>query len=125
MEYETFHIKVDDKAYEVYLRLAEKRVEDGLHLRVINEKSNSVCYYRGCLMADTGYYEHRVDGPSWILYGGDIMFCVRGQDHINTVEYCRAAGMSDEETLMWVLQFGEKLPTTIDGFYGLGDHGWL
>ena len=64
---------------------------------------------------------HKIDGPAYIeLQQNIISFNVQGQSYLSTQEYCKAAGMSDEETLMWVLRYGEKLPDTIEGFYGDG-----
>ena len=68
------------------------------------------------------YNTHRVDGPAVIDMDecGDIDFWVNGVVYYSTELYCQAAGMSDEETFMWVLRFGDKLPTTCSEFYGEG-----
>lgn len=62
---------------------------------------------------------HRNSGPAYIdIEEQQIFFCINGRIFSNTQVFCNSAGMSGEETLMWVLQFGDKLPTTIKGFYG-------
>ena len=62
---------------------------------------------------------HKTDGPAYIRHAeNEICFIVKGQRHIYTQPFCRAAKMSKKLSLMWVLQFGEMLPETIEEFYG-------
>ena len=64
-----------------------------------------------------GYSYHRPDGPC-IITGKVVMFFVEDLQYEYTKLYCEAAGMSDEETFMWVLRFGERLPRTFIEYYG-------
>ena len=61
----------------------------------------------------------RSHGPARINFkNGIINFVHMRVLYIHTRNYCEDVGMSGEETLMWVLRFGERLPDTIEGFYG-------
>lgn len=64
-----------------------------------------------------GYAHHRLDGPALIgPYG--IGFYINDNPYRYTEAYCRVAGMSDEETLVWIFRFGEELPMTPERYYG-------
>lgn len=79
----------------------------------------SVSYIVKSQLEEDGFAYHRVDGPARVYSYGYISFWVNGVGRFfNTTEYCKAAGMSDEETFMWVLRFGDELPHNCEGFYG-------
>lgn len=80
-------------------------------------------YKSATVKPDVTYYiktrkRHRIDGPAMIdFHYGEIGFWINDMIYGRTTEYCKAAGMSDEETFMWVLRFGDRLPTTIAEYY--------
>ena len=79
---------------------------------------DKVIYVVCCRNSFCGYAIHRLDGPSVIVPPSYVRFNINDIEYMYTRHYCKDAGMSDEETFMWVLRFGDELPTTIEGFYG-------
>lgn len=64
---------------------------------------------------------HRVDGPAHIdLHAGAVLFFINGITYSNTREYCVKAEMTAEDSFIWVLRYGDELPTACAGFYGEG-----
>ena len=77
----------------------------------------------GIMCPDIIYYYkkdwHRIDGPAFIdLQVNYVSFYIHGKNYDSTKEFCNKAGMSDEDTLMWVLKYGDSLPYAIEDFYG-------
>jgi hypothetical protein len=63
------------------------------------------------------YYwcRHRIGGPAFINEGIDaVEWYVEGMIYCDTRQYCEACGFSGEETLYWVLKYGDTLPETLD-----------
>lgn len=92
-------------------------IESGCACRVTTTYTNG--------LPDILYYYnndyHRTDGPAYIDYEGgkgSIGFWLNGIAYFSTKQYCEAAGMSKEDTLMWALRFGDDLPWTIEDYYG-------
>lgn len=69
------------------------------------------------LVCDCGHhplnYFHRTDGHAVELSTGAIFFYVNNEMELTTKQYCEAAGMSGEETLYWVLKYGDVLPSSV------------
>lgn len=119
MELVTIYKKAnDDKNVNDIVGVMSK---DGALVRVIYDGGYHIYYTIGCSFSIGGYAFHRQDGPSRIFRDtGSILFNVHDRFYTYTEEYCRAAGMSDEDTFMWLLRFGDRLPETIEEFYGEG-----
>ena len=116
MEYETFFMDIDEGNHDEYVRRRKKK---GALIKCIYSSSSCVDYTMGVPSARMGYSYHRLDGPACIeLHRNEIMFMIKDKHFNKTQIYCKAAEMSDEETLMWVLRFGDELPKTCEGFYG-------
>lgn len=68
------------------------------------------------------YYNHgwhRTDGPAYIDIDDErVWFYVNGCRYVHTKTFCEVSGMSKEETLLWVLRFGDELPMTCEEYYG-------
>lgn len=54
---------------------------------------------------------HKVGGPAVIHASGGIEFFYRGRLFNTTMAYCKACGFDEQETLLWVLRYGENLPS--------------
>lgn len=103
------------------IEFASRVVESGSACRV------TTTYVSSGFVPDIKYFYkndyHRTDGPAVIELdmddvAGYIDFWVNGSVYYSTKQYCEAAGMSDEDTFMWVLRFGDDLPQTAAEFYG-------
>lgn len=99
-----------------------KQVEGNMVRTISNSKCDRCVEYTiGKISASMGYAHHRIDGPAYIdIDDMNITFSIYDEHYYDTKQFCKAAGMSDEETFMWLLKFGDELPLTIDGFYGEG-----
>lgn len=66
-------------------------------------------YYKG-----TEFIMHNTHGPAYInkIDGRDedILYIVHDIIILETREYCEACGFSDEDTVLWLLKYGETLP---------------
>lgn len=113
--YENFVLGVDGCEDEYIMR----RNKEGALLRFVDPEVPTVTYTIGNTPAYMHYSFHRVDGPACIELDNDmIMFYITDRGFHMTTSFCEAAGMSEEETFMWVLRFGDELPTTIGEYYG-------
>lgn len=45
-----------------------------------------------------------------ISNAGEVFHTVQGKYYSSTYNFCKAIGLSDEDTLLWTLKFGETLP---------------
>ena len=115
MEYKTLYYKsvseLDNMLYNF----------NGSFIRGIYRDGSLISYLRTSINDDGGvnHIWHRIDGPAHISRTyNDIGFYIDDVKYSCTVDYCTDAGMTGEETLLWVLKYGEWLPYTIDGFYG-------
>lgn len=86
-----------------------------------NQTIGTIHYY--------SFYDHFIRGwacnrrgaPAIIDLKHDIVqFVIAGERFTDTVEFCEKSNMSQEETFLWVLKYGETLPTTCQEFYGNG-----
>ncbi len=57
---------------------------------------------------------HREDGPAFHCVSGLIMWFLFDRRIYYTQEYCEECGFSEEETIIWLLKYGNTLPTHID-----------
>lgn len=95
--------------------------QEGHHVKVIREQDLIVQYFIGSVMATQGIAYHRLDGPAWIsLHDERVTFAVHDEIHHDTKLFCARTGMDDKDTFMWLLRFGDKLPTTCEEYYGDG-----
>lgn len=63
--------------------------------------------------------KHRIGAPAYIdLHSKSVGFYVSGIRYLQTFKYCKACKMSDEDSFIWVLKYGDILPETIEEFYG-------
>ena len=108
------HVSRSDRDTSVF---ASRVIASGAACRVTTT-------YIGVLPDIRYYYKgewHRTDGPAYIDVDFEsVDFWVNGVVHYSTELYCKVAGMSDEETFMWVLRFGDFLPNTCEEYYGAG-----
>lgn len=112
MEYETIYCYSSKTTLEVLRKIS---IEGKLVRRLSDEYA---VFTVGSGLGSGGAY-HRLDGPALInIRYKSIDFYIFDDRYSITEEYCRAAGMSDEDTFMWLLRFGDVLPDTIEGFYG-------
>lgn len=113
--YENFVLGVDGGEDEYGMR----RAKDGALIRFVDPITPIVTYTIGNTPAYMHYSFHRVDGPACIeLDDNIIMFYITDRGYYMTTSFCEAAGMSEEETFMWVLRFGDMLPKTCEEYYG-------
>jgi hypothetical protein len=93
---------------------------DGVELPYKHFVSNGLYEFYGYTIEGLHYY-HRIGGPAYMMdmnmvrsdvFTG-IWYYVEGKPYENTREYCTACGFSGEETLYWVLKYGEELPTRL------------
>lgn len=112
MEYQTIYINSGNYESEYIMK------EFGACTRVVVD--NDTTWW--CVMYTFGtgvrYEHHRLDGPAMIFNSGSIAFYVRNEWFVRTDAFCEAAGMSDEDTFIWTLRFGDDLPDTCAAYYG-------
>lgn len=67
-----------------------------------------------------GEYTTKTGGPALIdIRHQTLAFFVDGIQFSCTRSYCDACKMSKEETLIWVIKYGDGLPSTCREFYGM------
>lgn len=91
------------------------------HYRVQDEYADDVSYI---FLADVKHpVFHRIDGPAYIrTKHDDVKFFFNGTQFTDTRRFCKDANMTDQKTFMWLLQFGDRLPSTIEEYYGKSPH---
>lgn len=67
---------------------------------------------------------HCINGPAQIVHKNHVPnktfvhYFYNGFEINNTYEYCYLCGFDDIETTLWILKYGEELPSLIEGdFY--------
>lgn len=68
--------------------------------------------------------QHRIGGPaSYNKVLHMTSWYIHGDKHAYTLSYCKKCGFDDETTCMWILKYGEILPTFMSEVeYGLFDN---
>ena len=118
LNYETFVIDFHEED-EGIIQLYRKQLELNRCIKVVNGMVPSVSYTIGHPSSQHGYKYHRLDGPAIInLHTGTILFVIDDIIYYLTSLFCKSAGMSDDETFIWALKFGDNLPATCSAYYG-------
>lgn len=95
-------------------------IKDG-RTRLVFKDGEHVFGIRYIKKCDARVFYSREDGPSMFgfpLNAENILFSIDGAFYGSTILFCEQAQMEDENKLMWVLQYGDKLPTTCQEYYG-------
>lgn len=123
MEYHTIYTdRLVNHALQLPVVLREVDVKTNLCRVVVKDDYiedipiSVVSYFYRC--KDGMFSYSRSDGPAIINCVLDtICFIYMNQMYNRTEDFCRAVGMSKEETLMWVLKCGNFLPVSASEFY--------
>ena len=92
------------------------REGDSIALSIIDSGGNILYVHKNGYTygVDVMHFKwHRKGGPAVIYGDGSLNWYVNNRPHGDVQKYCEACGFSVEETLIWVLKYGDMLPANM------------